>query len=656
MSYRPDIDGLRAFAVLLVLIFHAFPTVLPGGFIGVDIFFVISGYIISSILLNDLEKNQLSILDFYRKRIKRIIPSLMVVLIFCLAVGWIILTAGEYKQLGRYVAGGTAFLNNFLLWKDAGYFDNESSTKILLHLWSLSIEEQFYLVWPLFLVLAYKLPSNFFGNYKIGFFILIIIIISIFHSHVISKQDLVADFYSPLTRFWEILIGAGLAYYERTPLKQLTLYWSNYLSILGLLLLIGIAFYIESTYTFPGLWALLPTVGAALIIASKKSTLVNQRILPNRLMVGLGKISYPLYLWHWPLLTFARIMEGQTPSSLTRFLLLLASFLLAYLTYRWIEKPIRLNNNSTAKNIIFTWLLIIINFILLIIGYLITRNEGLPSRQYAHLNANPNSITLGADRSVLKKHCGINPDFEHKFEWCLSQSKPGPIQFLVLGDSKAEALYYGLARESAANQNWALLGSFPTFKLDPENKNGLLNIALDYVEKTPSIQGVVLVSSFRHLFPTHHINGFIEKEYPDETISKMIEDQNNIVKKLHQMGKQVTLVIDNPTLPDPNSCIDGDMTKIPVINKLLYRNANPHCQISYTQHINGTKYYQEFINKLKVVNPNLLVFNPLPLLCDLNRNICTYKQEGQFLYSYGDHISDYANSKIARHLLPLIKH
>ena len=160
ISYRPDIDGLRALAILPVVLFHAFPNLLPGGFIGVDIFFVISGYLITSILLKDIQAGSYSIKTFYARRVRRIFPALSVVLLFCLALGWVVLTAVEYRSLGKHAAGGAGFIANFMFWKEAGYFDAAGDTKPLLHLWSLGIEEQFYIVWPLLLYFFAKRSWN----------------------------------------------------------------------------------------------------------------------------------------------------------------------------------------------------------------------------------------------------------------------------------------------------------------------------------------------------------------------------------------------------------------------------------------------------------------------------------------------------------------
>lgn len=201
-KYRADIDGLRAIAVLSVVIFHAFPKLLVGGFIGVDIFFVISGFLISTIIMGSLEQNSFSFIEFYSRRIKRIFPALLLVLIASFVFGWFMLLADEYKQLGKHIAGGAGFVSNFFFWNESGYFDNAAETKPLLHLWSLGIEEQFYIIWPLLLWLSWK------NRFSLLTSTIIVIVISFALNVVKVQSDTTAAFYSPQTRFWELLAGS----------------------------------------------------------------------------------------------------------------------------------------------------------------------------------------------------------------------------------------------------------------------------------------------------------------------------------------------------------------------------------------------------------------------------------------------------------------
>ena len=364
-SYRPDIDGLRALAVLAVLGFHAYPQWFPGGFIGVDIFFVISGYLIGTKLLEDIQYQRFNLAHFYAKRIRRIFPALLLVMAVTLGLGWLFLINSEYQQLGKITAGSAGFLSNFMLWHEAGYFDHSAETKPLLHLWSLAVEEQFYLMFPLLVWIA---------GVRHAIFLLLVgtlALISYFYNinHVLG--DSAAAFYSPLSRFWELACGGLLAYVVlRRRVKQrrnlqavvgpadyeLPLgtigagnTFSTLQSGLGILLLALGFFIIDKTQIFPGHWALLPVVATMLVIGAGSCAVWNRRLLSTPLLVGIGKISYPLYLWHWPLLAFAQIQLSGPPSIQVRTAILVISAVLAWLTYIALETPIRYGRHLAFK-------------------------------------------------------------------------------------------------------------------------------------------------------------------------------------------------------------------------------------------------------------------------------------------------------------------
>jgi peptidoglycan/LPS O-acetylase OafA/YrhL len=354
-NYRPDIDGLRAIAVLAVIIFHAFPQTLKGGFIGVDIFFVISGFLITNILKNHLADGTFSFKAFYAARIRRIFPSLITVLAATLTAGFALLPTELLNQLAKHITAGASFLSNFLLWHESGYFDHASETKPLLHLWSLGVEEQFYLLWPLLLWLTTKIPrGQTVGNknrqdFKLSSRTILILIIALlsFITNIFLSHNHTADFYSPFSRFWELMLGAVLTNLPSCLNKNS----SHLLSTIGLaLILTAIGAFTPHT-VFPSWNALLPTFGAALLIAAGPETLIN-RLLSKPLFVAIGLISYPLYLWHWPILVFLHLHTGSNPPPILKTAALAAAFLLASLTYMLIEKPIRFGPRK--NKIIFT--------------------------------------------------------------------------------------------------------------------------------------------------------------------------------------------------------------------------------------------------------------------------------------------------------------
>jgi peptidoglycan/LPS O-acetylase OafA/YrhL len=333
ITYRPDIDGLRAVAVGLVVLFHAWPKWLRSGFIGVDVFFVISGFLITSIILKDLKQGNFTIRGFYVRRIRRIFPALITVVLAVLAFGWYVLLQQEFSQLGKHVAAAAAFVSNLVLWSEAGYWDNESVTKPLLHLWSLGVEEQFYLVWPIAMALCFRvrfgilafLALTLAGSFLYGF-------------HATYKHPAEA-YFSPVTRFWELASGGLVAYAMTKRHPLLPKPWL--VSAVGLVLLVLGAVLIKGQADFPGAWALLPVLGTCALIAAGNESFINRRLLGNRPMVLIGLVSYPFYLWHWPLLSFGYIIEGEKPDPLMKMALVLAALALAFLTYHLVERPVQ---------------------------------------------------------------------------------------------------------------------------------------------------------------------------------------------------------------------------------------------------------------------------------------------------------------------------
>jgi peptidoglycan/LPS O-acetylase OafA/YrhL len=332
-KYRPDIDGLRAFAVLSVLLHHAFPQVIRGGYVGVDVFFVISGFLISSILFAEFTEERFSLTAFYGRRIRRIFPALAVCLAAVLAFGFVYLMPHELTQLAKHVVFGAGFLSNIALWSETGYFDAAATSKPLLHLWSLGVEEQFYILWPALLWLVFRMKAG------VAQLLAVLFVASFASNIVLSNTNIAADFYLPVSRFWELLAGAGLAWRRQMIVKPEA---RAFISLAGLVaLLTSVALFTPET-RFPGWPALLPVAGAMAIILAGPEAMVNRTVFSNPAVVFVGLISYPLYIWHWPLISYAYVMRlGKAPTPLMAAALLAASFLLAWATYRFIELPVR---------------------------------------------------------------------------------------------------------------------------------------------------------------------------------------------------------------------------------------------------------------------------------------------------------------------------
>jgi peptidoglycan/LPS O-acetylase OafA/YrhL len=413
--YRADIDGLRAVAVIAVIAYHGFPELMPGGFIGVDVFFVISGYLITDIIERNLAGPAgFSFADFYRRRVRRIFPALVVVLFASLAVGVCIFLPSELSSLTRNAIASAFSSANLILLSEAGYFDVDAHLKPLLHLWSLGIEEQFYLAWPLALWLT---PRRWRGV-LIG----IVIVGSFALNIILVKTHPQATFYLPFTRAWELIAGAALVHISIKNAKL-----TEALSALGFAC--GIAFFLyNSRMTFPGWAALVPVIGTSATILGEGS-FFNRVVLSHPLAVLIGRISYPLYLWHWPLLVFTGfyLLRPLTPIEIAG--LIVAAFVLAWLTYELIERPIRSGRMGSVKTAL-AGMLATVTFA----GVTIVAPPQLPEaiKRFA-------TITTGsAEWRIHECLVSDNEDFAPS---CIDHVRP---LIALWGDSTAGALMPGL--------------------------------------------------------------------------------------------------------------------------------------------------------------------------------------------------------------------
>ncbi|MDO9383500.1 MAG: acyltransferase family protein [Hyphomicrobiaceae bacterium] len=334
MKYRADIDGLRAIAVLAVLLFHSHLPFIGGGFVGVDVFFVISGYVIAWRIVEDLQAKQFSILDFYVRRVRRIIPALLFTMLLSTAVALILLMPPAMDDFSRSLVATSTFVSNFYFWSVSGYFDASAQTRPLLHTWSLSVEEQFYVAIPVAMWLLYR-----FGRWMWIAFALAAAA-SFFLSVYVTDKAPSANFFLLPTRAWELLVGVLLVLRRPSPITN---FWAREaVAMAGLCAILWAVFFYTEATPFPGAAALLPTVGAGLLIYVGQSNVTfASRILSWRPLVFVGLISYSLYLMHWPVAVFLRAYLLRTPNGLEILFSLIATFGLALFCWRWIERPFR---------------------------------------------------------------------------------------------------------------------------------------------------------------------------------------------------------------------------------------------------------------------------------------------------------------------------
>lgn len=657
-AYRADVDGLRALAIIPVLLFHAFPTVLPGGFVGVDIFFVISGFLISSIIFRGLQRERFSFPGFYANRIKRIFPALLLVLGVCAVFGWFSLLPDEYAQLGKHILGGAGYVENLVLRREAGYFDTSSFLKPLMHLWSLGIEEQFYLTYPFLLWAVWRLRGNLLA-------VIVSLVLISFSLNVWQvRSDAAGSFFLPQTRFWELWIGGALAYLDifRPDVgRRLTGSWANLasrfpvqkqtsssagivpniLSMVGMAL-IGVSLLLVHESAFPGWWALLPVCGASLLILAGPAAWINRRILSNRVAVFVGLISYPLYLWHWPILSFARIIRGEDLSRAIRIAAVCLSFLLAWATWRFVESPIRFGRKIWIK----TAALAVISVVIACIGYTIHAQGGFVSR----------FKNVPADVGWLQPELPSSSDClkalgAERMRYCRMQGK-GPPDVVLIGDSHAGSLYGGLAsaysRHSQILMNLGEAGCVPFYDTESymqgmrreRDCSPIVNRMLDYAASSPSVRTIIL-SARGPLNMTgknfgENSSGALKEiswdgaaENSDQA-SMFAAAFRNTVLRLSATGKNVVLFVDWPELDfNPRSCLARPVA--------LFSHVRPLCGVPRSEVDARNRAYREVIFNMKRQFSRLTVFDPFPYLCDATA--CYAMRDGHLLYQDDNHLS-----------------
>ncbi|MCF6782316.1 acyltransferase family protein [Stutzerimonas stutzeri] len=648
IKYRPDIDGLRAVAVLSVVIYHAFPSLLKGGFIGVDIFFVISGFLISTIIFNSLGNNKFSLREFYARRIRRIFPALILVLASTYALGWLTLTAEEFRQLGKHIFSGSIFVSNFALWDEAGYFDKSADLKPLLHLWSLGIEEQFYIAWPIIIYACWKL----------GIRLLPILLLATAASFALNisgaRYDEAATFFSPQTRFWELLCGSLLAWITLHRAETLTSikrhidrriklggasFSDNATATIGVGLLIFGFVRIDEEAIFPGMLALIPVGGAALLILAGPTNWISKGLLKRKPMVWVGLISFPLYLWHWPIISFFRI-HGDEPGAVALAIAIALSVGLAWVTYSLVERPLRRASFERKK----VYALVFMMCISAGVGGFTYKSDGLQFRS-AH------KLFAGYAESIVRatdKHKGcvnIPYAYKKKDEWfCKLGVEKARHDIFVFGDSHAFSLIpaldkFGLRHKksiafSSASGCPPLLGiqSLRGARLIEEFNCRLLNERIfDYVYRN-KIRTAMLIGRWPYYGQSttrpRQFNA-IAREVDDKPTAQQSGESMRwamaeTAERYRAIGVQIIFVEDNPQqLHSPERILKKGRGQEKRYNELA---------VSVNEHRHNQRFSKEAIKATGAPSVNFDKF-----LCE--SEICPLARSGQFLYWEDDHLS-----------------
>ncbi|MEO8677649.1 MAG: acyltransferase family protein [Vicinamibacterales bacterium] len=689
-SYRPDIDGLRAIAVLAVVGYHAFPQWVPGGFVGVDIFFVVSGFLISGQLFAACERGTFSFADFYARRVRRLVPALLVVLVATMVFGWLALLPDEFKSLQRHLAASAFFANNLVLWREAGYFDAPSELKPLLHLWSLGIEEQFYLVWPLLVWWCWRRGMN-------RLFIIGAVVGASFALNVMLVTDGAAAsaFYLPQTRLWQLGAGAWLAALAARlgeplsfPISRIVFVkperrdaetTSHALAAIGMALIglsivsisrglehpnwwadgamasVGVAvrfaaralWLATDALSYPGWSALAPTVGALLVIAAGPSAWCNRVVLARPGPVLIGLISYPLYLWHWPMLSFLQLTEQGHVSRPMKAAAIGVSMILAWLTYTLLERPIRRSVSvRTPWKLAGLYVPLVIVGIVMLAG-LATGTLAPPARTALQPDA---AVPISLNESRCRDR------FPGLGEYCQQfLDSDVPITTAILGDSHAAHFFPGLGiRLAAAGENLVHLGQTGCPPLlgiersDVRGDNACVRVntaALDAVARDPVMTRVVI--AFRGALAVTG-EGFGDNERSRERFRLAATGVTNAdairagleqtVAFLLQHRKQVLLV---SQVPELGFRVD-DCTGRPL--SWSRRPQRAPCGVPKDVVLARQAPFRALLSDLAGKFP-VTVVDPLPILCDAEW--CMAIADGRMLYHDDNHLGVVGSSIVA---------
>lgn len=663
LAYKPHIDGLRAIAVLSVVFYHFFPNRLPGGFAGVDVFFVISGYLITYILLIESNNGNADLASFYVRRIKRIFPALITTFVICLSLGWFVLSSYEYLELSKQVFAGSIFSSNFLFWSQNDYFDATDDLKPLLNLWSLGVEEQFYIIWPFIIYGCSKLKSKF-----SIVLLLSVSIVSFLINIWLSNTDHKSAFYLPHSRFWELSAGGLLAYFSLyckqehlriNSIKNLNVSHKYLLLFITNILFLLFLFIGNEKVLFPGWWALLPVIFSLVMIAiGDKVNHQKYLLLSNPILVFIGKVSYPLYLIHWPFLILLRIYEGGFPEFQHRLYLLGLILLISTIIYYFVELPIRKNKTS--------WITFALSFLMLstaLFSYSVYINDGYKERKnIQELDQYINSAT----RSLEWENECFDIPFAYKLEkdwYCsfglknLHDSNKNRI--FVTGDSHALSISPALVKfannyhyriDFAGTSSCLPLLNIQTVRETKHQEKfncQLLNERVANYIKSNNIKNVLLVARWNFYFPRTES----EDSAPIKLVSNneayiqtnqsaiFIQSLISTIDFYHKSGVNVMILLDNPNqIYRPSDTIkDRWFISDDKINQYA---------TSIKQHIEDQKRFRNEL--LKLDQSKIKIINLDNSLC--GDKVCPLVKDKKFLYIDYDHLSNYGSTVIYNEL------
>ncbi|MDA9093856.1 acyltransferase [Methylophilaceae bacterium] len=643
MKYRKEIDGLRALAVLPVILFHAGFATFSGGFVGVDIFFVISGYLITTIIVDEMSKGSFSLLNFYERRARRILPALFFVMLFTLPFAWLWMLPQDLKSFSQSLVAVPLFASNVLFWLTSGYFNTVSELKPLLHTWSLAIEEQYYILFPLFLILAWKL-----GKKWIISLLIIVAVLSVSAAQYSSINHPSFTFYLLPTRAFEILIGALISFYihHKQSIISVSQPVRQTVSLAGLALVLFAIFAFDSKTPSPSLYTLIPTIGAGLILVFANDKNIVGKLLSTKIFVGIGLISYSAYLWHQPLFAFAKLRTLDELTNPQLIGLSLSAIGLGYLSWKFIENPFRNKKIIKVKTLIYFGMLLTILFTTIgLIGHL---KKGFPDRvseQITKLLNNP-------QEPFTNELCAKRYPLFRSFNACLISKNESP-EILIIGDSHSQHYFKStssaLIDKSVMNLGaWSCLPFASKKYTSFDNCSEKIDAAVKFATGTDSIKVIILSGYWSYLssggFNIQNQNYRLPDLLTKTQSESFIQAGKKVLDEIRKSGKRVILMKDIPDLDfNIQSCFDMSPYKNNSINQL--------CSMNYKSYKDRYQAYDDLMFSLTKNYPNLEIYSPTNLFCSNETNACYGKKNSEPLYFNSDHLTVTGSDLVIQDLL-----
>ena len=649
-SYRPDIDGLRALAILSVVLYHGGLLRIGGGFTGVDIFFVISGYLIGGHIYSEILDGSFSFTNFYRRRARRILPAFFAVLAFVLLAGLILLSPIDLARLARSACAATISASNVLFWHSTNYFDIRSDLNPLLMTWSLGVEEQFYAVIPLLLVLLFRIRRN-----VIHPVILLVSAASFLFSWIALASHPALVFYMLPARAWELGIGVSLSLAEQSRRRELIpASPREYLGVAGLILLLAPCFLLTSATPFPGPAALPSVLGAALLIAVPSSW-INRRALSFAPLVFIGRVSYSWYLWHWPLLSYLRIVYGDAPPALAATAAVAASFALAVLSYFVVEQPFR-RSRRAAGPLLLRYA--VVTTVAVAVSAALWLTHGVPARFPALAQIESESAHLHSDPCIAD----ADDDFPNLSTPCIQKAAPQQMaQVALWGDSHAAAMAPAL-RQLAQAQGYGF-AEFAKASCAPvlgvshyvPRRPGLTAACFAYNKRIfarllrdTRIRVVILCASWPGYLHRSQQDGWLvtdlssATELPSANAARaaLADSVTTTVRALVASGKQVIVFDDIPSFDfEPMWRIDS--AEIPVrraLIALLGVNNTADTGVAAPADLESAAAAAALLNQALTPHPAVSLVNLRDSLCRSPTD-CFYRIGNQLLYGDNNHLT-----------------